>query len=148
MPETVYIETIDGIDLTTALIYTCFPSIIKLLSITNTSTLRTVSNKFELRDAELITSSNRTTKHQQTNMRFLKTATIVLSSAAVALAGPVAYATCQSGCTGLVIACYSAAGFTFGAVLAVGATPAILACNAAFSACCVKCAPLLVAPIP
>ncbi|MCJ1428390.1 hypothetical protein MMC29_006300, partial [Sticta canariensis] len=47
-------------------------------------------------------------------------------------AGPAAYGVCQAGCAGIVMACYSAAGFVWGATLGVGAPPAILACNAAF----------------
>ncbi|KAF8869836.1 hypothetical protein BD779DRAFT_640049 [Infundibulicybe gibba] len=45
--------------------------------------------------------------------------------------GPVAYGICQTGCNSLAVACYAAAGFTFGTVIAAPATPAvILACNA------------------
>lgn len=29
-------------------------------------------------------------------------------------AGPLSYAICQTGCNALVVACYAAAGFTFG----------------------------------
>jgi hypothetical protein len=64
-------------------------------------------------------------------------------------AGPVGYGICQTGCSGLVVACYTAAGATFGTVVAAAATPAaILGCNAAFGACSAKCAAVLLAPIP
>ena len=54
-------------------------------------------------------------------------------------AGPVGYGICQTGCSGLVVACYTAAGATFGTVVAAAATPAaILGCNAAFGACSAK----------
>jgi len=55
-------------------------------------------------------------------------------------AGPAAYGVCQSGCSAVAVACYSAAGFTFGAVAAVAAPPAIVACNSAFGVCSGKCA--------
>ncbi|KAL0630800.1 hypothetical protein Q9L58_010353, partial [Maublancomyces gigas] len=57
-----------------------------------------------------------------------------------ALAGPVAYGICQSGCAGLVMACYAGAGAVWGATAGLGAAPAVLACNAAFGACSAKCA--------
>jgi hypothetical protein len=64
--------------------------------------------------------------------------------------GPLAYALCQAGCAGLVVACYSAAGFTFGTIPAGAATPAvILACNSAFGSCSATCAAVgLTAPTP
>jgi hypothetical protein len=47
---------------------------------------------------------------------------------------------CYSGCAALVCACYSAAGFTFGTVVASAATPAVIVgCNTAFGACMAKC---------
>ncbi|KIY70821.1 hypothetical protein CYLTODRAFT_419349 [Cylindrobasidium torrendii FP15055 ss-10] len=46
-------------------------------------------------------------------------------------AGLIAYGLCQTGCNTLAVACYSAAGFAFGTVIAAAAAPpAILACNA------------------
>ncbi|KAB8299301.1 hypothetical protein EYC80_001377 [Monilinia laxa] len=63
-------------------------------------------------------------------------------------AGPIAYASCQAGCAGIVMACYSAAGFTWGATLGVTAPASIVACNAAFGTCYAACAGFLVAPIP
>jgi hypothetical protein len=64
-------------------------------------------------------------------------------------AGPIGYGICQTGCSGLVVACYTAAGATFGTVVAAAATPAaILGCNAAFGACSAKCALVALAPVP
>ena len=50
--------------------------------------------------------------------------------------GPVALAIAQAGCAALVVACYAAAGATFGTITAgVGTPAAILACNSAFGSC-------------
>ncbi|BGP16525.1 hypothetical protein JCM10213v2_004527 [Rhodosporidiobolus nylandii] len=82
----------------------------------------------------------------------MKTSTvagILLASATTVHGGPLAYAACQAGCAGLQVACYAAAGFTFGTVTAGAGTPAaILACNSAFGACYAACVPALVAPTP
>jgi hypothetical protein len=82
-------------------------------------------------------------------------ATKVLTSLAAALlagqttAGPVGYGICQAGCSTLVVACYGAAGATFGTVVAAAAAPpAILACNAAFGACSANCAVVALTPLP
>ncbi|KIJ99165.1 hypothetical protein K443DRAFT_102635 [Laccaria amethystina LaAM-08-1] len=68
----------------------------------------------------------------------------------VANAGPIAYGLCQTGCNTVVVACYAAAGFTFGTVIAAPAAPAaILGCNAALGTCSATCATLvLLAPTP
>ena len=64
-------------------------------------------------------------------------------------AGPAAYGICQAGCAAVVVACYSAAGFTFGTVTAgVGTPAAVLLCNAAFGECSATCAALLLTPTP
>ncbi|KIK03653.1 hypothetical protein K443DRAFT_94727 [Laccaria amethystina LaAM-08-1] len=65
-------------------------------------------------------------------------------------AGPLAYGLCQTGCNTVAVACYAAAGFTFGTVIAAAATPAaILGCNAALGTCSATCATLvLFAPTP
>lgn len=63
-----------------------------------------------------------------------------------AQAGPLAYATCQVGCSAAVVTCYTAAGCIFGTVLAAAAPPAILACNTAQAACYASCAALALAP--
>lgn len=66
-----------------------------------------------------------------------------------ATAGPIAYGICQAGCAGIAMACYGAAGFTWGATAAATAPATILACNAAFAKCSAACAATaLVAPIP
>jgi hypothetical protein len=75
----------------------------------------------------------------------LATALLIGQSAA----GPIGYGICQAGCSGLVVACYTAAGATFGTVVAAAAAPpAILGCNAAFGACSAKCAVVALTPTP
>ncbi len=65
------------------------------------------------------------------------------------LGGPIAYGICQSGCAAIVVACYAAAGFTFGTVTAGAGTPAaIIACNSAFGICSGKCALVGFTPTP
>jgi hypothetical protein len=63
-------------------------------------------------------------------------------------AGPVAYGLCQAGCAGVVVACYSAAGLTFGTVAAAAAPAVVLQCNVAQGTCYATCAALLLAPTP
>lgn len=57
---------------------------------------------------------------------------------------------CYAGCASVAVACFSAAGFTFGTVpgAVIAATPALAACNAAFGLCESACVAALVAPIP
>ena len=64
--------------------------------------------------------------------------------------GPFTYGLCQAGCAGVVVACFSAAGFTFGTVpgAIIAATPALAGCNTAYAACYTACSALIVAPIP
>lgn len=59
------------------------------------------------------------------------------------------YGLCQAACAGLVVACFSAAGFTFGTIpgAIIAATPALAACNTAFGTCSAACAPLILSPI-
>ncbi|KAL8726234.1 MAG: hypothetical protein Q9181_006136 [Wetmoreana brouardii] len=67
----------------------------------------------------------------------------------LATAGPAAYGICQAGCSAVVVACYSGAGFTFGTVTAgVGVPAAIVACNSAYGTCQAACAAVLIAPTP
>ncbi|KAJ7586376.1 hypothetical protein C8J56DRAFT_828258 [Mycena floridula] len=80
-------------------------------------------------------------------------ALLVTSMAFLAIpvtAGPIAYGLCQTGCNTLAVACYAAAGFTFGTVVAAPAAPAvILACNAGLGTCSATCATVaLFAPTP
>ena len=63
-------------------------------------------------------------------------------------AGPLAYGICQTGCNGLVVACYAAAGAVFGTVAAPAAPFAILACNAALGSCMLACIAAGCAPTP
>ncbi|KAL8392178.1 hypothetical protein RB595_002388 [Gaeumannomyces hyphopodioides] len=65
-----------------------------------------------------------------------------------ALAGPIAYGICQGGCAAVVMACYSAAGFTWGATLGASAPATIIACNTAFGTCQAGCAAALLLPTP
>ena len=73
---------------------------------------------------------------------------VLMLAIPVSDAGPAAYGVCQAGCAGIVVACYTAAGATFGTVTAGAGTPAvIIGCNTAFGACCAKCAALLLVPV-
>ncbi|EIM84439.1 uncharacterized protein STEHIDRAFT_61372 [Stereum hirsutum FP-91666 SS1] len=74
----------------------------------------------------------------------------VLSSIPFVTGGPIAYGICQTGCNTVAVACYAAAGFQFGTVVAAVAAPAtILACNAALGTCSTACATVaLFAPTP
>ena len=64
------------------------------------------------------------------------------------LAGPAAYGICQAGCSGVVMACYAAAGFTWGATLGATAPASVIACNTSYGACQATCAAVLLAPTP
>jgi hypothetical protein len=46
-------------------------------------------------------------------------------------AGPAAYGVCQVGCAAVVMACYSAASFTWGATMGASAPASIMACTSA-----------------
>lgn len=64
-------------------------------------------------------------------------------------AGPALYGICQAGCAAVVVACYGAAGATFGTIAAPAAPAAVVACNSAFGICSAKCAlATLVLPTP
>ncbi|EED79690.1 predicted protein [Postia placenta Mad-698-R] len=86
-------------------------------------------------------------------MKFTAAATfaaLALMTASPVGAGPIAYGICQTGCNTVAVACYAAAGFQFGTVVAAAAAPAtILACNAALGSCSAMCATVaLFAPTP
>ncbi|KZT19035.1 hypothetical protein NEOLEDRAFT_1183737 [Neolentinus lepideus HHB14362 ss-1] len=86
-------------------------------------------------------------------MRFYITVLPLLAALAVVPstnAGIIAYGICQTGCNTVAVACYAAAGFTFGTVVAAAAAPAaILGCNSALGTCSAACAATaLIAPIP
>ncbi|KAG1788647.1 uncharacterized protein HD556DRAFT_1244954 [Suillus plorans] len=80
-------------------------------------------------------------------MNFKSLALLLTAAAApqVAVAGPLAYAICQTGCNGLVVACYAGAGFTFGVALPL-APPALLACNVGLGTCMAACAVVALTP--
>jgi hypothetical protein len=62
-------------------------------------------------------------------------------------AGPLAYGICQSGCNALAVACYAAAGSTFGTVTSGGGVPlAIIACNSGLGICMSGCVAAGVSP--
>ncbi|KAF5322939.1 hypothetical protein D9619_002268 [Psilocybe cf. subviscida] len=75
---------------------------------------------------------------------------LALVSTTSVAAGPIAYGICQTGCNTLAVACYTAAGLTFGTIVAAPAAPAVaLACNAALGTCSAACATVaLFAPTP
>ncbi|KAH7025312.1 hypothetical protein B0J12DRAFT_714445 [Macrophomina phaseolina] len=70
----------------------------------------------------------------------------ILATQSLVSAGPGAYGVCQAGCSGVAMACYAAAGFTWGATLGATAPASIVACNSAFGACQAACAAVLLAP--
>jgi hypothetical protein len=63
-------------------------------------------------------------------------------------AGPAAYGVCQAGCAAVVMACYSAAGFTWGATLGASIPATVVGCNTAFGTCQAACWAALLAPVP
>src|SRR5260221_3682396 len=67
---------------------------------------------------------------------------IAAITATPALVSPFTYGTCQTGCHIVMVACYSAAGFTFGTVAAPAVPAAILGCNSALGTCSASCAVL------
>jgi hypothetical protein len=75
-------------------------------------------------------------------------ASALLLLAFTASAGPIGYGVCQAGCSSLVMACYAAAGFTWGATAGATAPASILACNSAFGTCQAACAAVLLSPTP
>ena len=74
---------------------------------------------------------------------------LVVLAAPPALAGPAAYGICQSGCNVLAVACFAAAGVTFGATTVGVALPAAaLGCTKAQGLCMVACIAAGCAPTP
>lgn len=77
------------------------------------------------------------------------TGAILLATPMLASGGPLAYGICQTGCNGVAVACYAAAGYTFGTVtMGAGVPAAIMACNAALGSCMVACIAAGCAPTP
>jgi hypothetical protein len=74
---------------------------------------------------------------------------LLLLSLSVVHSGPLSYAICQTGCNALAVACYGAAGVTFGTVTAGAGIPAaIVACNAGLGVCMSACVAAGLSPIP
>ncbi|KAJ9064622.1 hypothetical protein DSO57_1028539 [Entomophthora muscae] len=74
---------------------------------------------------------------------------ILILSLSVVFAGPLAYGICQTGCNAIVVACYAAAGATFGTVTAgIGAPAAVVSCDAALGTCMAACVAAGFAPTP
>lgn len=65
----------------------------------------------------------------------------LISSTSTVTAIPVAAGICYAGCAAVTVACFAAAGFTFGTVSGsvIAAVPALAACNAAFGVCEAAC---------
>jgi hypothetical protein len=56
------------------------------------------------------------------------------------IAGLIQYGACQAGCAGIVVACYTGAGFVFGTVtMSEGMQIALSNCNKAFGKCSSIC---------
>jgi putative effector of murein hydrolase len=54
--------------------------------------------------------------------------------------GIIGYGLCQTGCNAVAVACYAAAGFTFGTVTHGAGVPAVIVgCNAALGYCMTCC---------
>ena len=64
------------------------------------------------------------------------------------LAGSLGYGTCQAGCSAVVMACYGAAGFTWGTTFGATAPASIIVCNTAFGTCQAACAAVVLASTP
>lgn len=76
---------------------------------------------------------------------YLITALLISTS----YAGLLAYGICQTGCNALAVACYGAAGFTFGTVTGGAAVPPVIAaCNLALGTCMAGCVAAGAAPVP
>lgn len=68
----------------------------------------------------------------------------------VAQAGPLTAGICYAGCAAVTVACFTAAGFTFGTVpgAVIAATPALAMCNTAFGTCEAACVAAVITPTP
>ncbi|KAF8847622.1 hypothetical protein BDZ45DRAFT_315958 [Acephala macrosclerotiorum] len=81
-------------------------------------------------------------------MRLSSILPVIAAVSTPAIAGPAAYGICQAGCASVVMACYGAAGFTWGATLGASAPASIVLCNSAFGTCYAACAAALLLPTP
>jgi hypothetical protein len=81
---------------------------------------------------------------------FLPLSVLVLASlVAQANGGPCAYGICQTGCNAVGVACYAAAGSTFGTVTAgLGVPAVIMGCNVALGTCMAACVAAGFVPTP
>ena len=80
--------------------------------------------------------------NMRTPILLVLVALLVLALGMAAQAGPLAYATCQTGCNVACGVCYAG----FGVVVGVGSVPV---CNVGLGACMATlCAPALLAPTP
>jgi hypothetical protein len=83
------------------------------------------------------------------NNKVVSIVILLLASILCVRAGPFAYGICQTGCNALAVACYAAAGVTFGTVTAGAGVPAvIIGCNAGLGTCMVGCVAAGLAPTP
>lgn len=76
--------------------------------------------------------------HRNSTMHVSKVL-FISTLAATSNAGPIAYRICQAGCAGVVMACYGAAGATWGATAAASAPATVIACNRTFGVCQAAC---------
>jgi hypothetical protein len=67
--------------------------------------------------------------------------------ASIVSAGPIGYGLRQASSSGVVMACYFAAGFTWGATLGTTAPASIILCNSSCGACQTACAAVFLEPI-
>ncbi len=74
---------------------------------------------------------------------------VLATQISVVDSGPAAQGICYAGCAAVAVACYAAAGATFGTITAgVGTPAAIVACNSAFGTCQAACMAALFLPTP
>ncbi|KAI8064103.1 hypothetical protein BDF21DRAFT_428225 [Thamnidium elegans] len=73
-------------------------------------------------------------------MKLLLFLVVFVSLLGLSYCGPLAYGICQTGCNAVAVACYAAAGVTFGTVSAGLCTPlAVIGCNSALGVCMAGC---------
>lgn len=83
------------------------------------------------------------------NSRVLLYILFFLSILGLSKAGPLAYGICQTGCNTVAVACYAAAGVTFGTItMGTGIPAVIVGCNTALGTCMAACVAAGLAPTP
>merc|ERR1711862_78946 len=86
---------------------------------------------------------------KMTTVRAMLVLVVLAIAVGTAQSGPLAYGICQTGCNAAVVACYAAAGVTFGTVTAGAATPAVIVgCNVALGTCMAACVAAGCTPTP